>query len=114
MMSIVRRSLVPAVRQRVDRARESMRDPQLQTAVATVIACLELLAILLWIETTAATTSFAWSILSYIFLFILMISPLWPSSIVQRRSKEIRAEHIKIAYCVFGIPVFLAYLFFML
>lgn len=109
MISIIRRSLMPAVRQRVDRARESMRDPKLQTALATVVACLELLAILLWIKTDILSSSLGWSLFSYTLLFVLMISPLWPSRIIQRRFEEVNAKHINIAYWVFSIPVMVAY-----
>ena len=114
MISIVRRYLTPAVRQRFDRARESLRDPRLQTALATVVACLELLVILLWIEVVDSMASFGWRIFSYVLLFILFISPLWPSSIIKKCFKDISSEHISIAYWVFGIPIIIAYVFFIL
>ena len=111
MQLITLRSLMSAFQHRLDRVRESLQDPGMQTALATVVACLEFLALLLW---SAALTDLglAWYVLNLVAIVALSVSPLWPSTIARRLFKGVNNHHVSVALTAFAVPVILVFLIF--
>lgn len=111
MQSITLRSLMLAYQHRLDRVRESLRNPGMQTALATVVACLEVLLILLWMV-ALFDLDLAWNVLNLVAFVALSASPLWPSTIARKLFKSVNNHHVCVASMAFGIPVLLVYLIF--
>lgn len=102
--------LISAIRSRMDRARESLRDPGMQTALTTAVACLEGLLILFLLIKLDELDSLAWSLVCILLLFVIIFSPALPSSMMLRFFKGAKRKHIKRAYGLFFICVFIMYL----
>lgn len=83
----------------------------MQTALATVVACLEFLALLVW-SAALFDLDLAWVALHLLAMLVLLASPLWPSTIVQKFFKGVNDHHIYVASIAFRVPVFLIYLMF--
>lgn len=109
MQSITPHKLSSAFHNRLDRVRESFLDPGVHTALVTVVACLEMLMIVLWTKTTN-DLAFPWFELTFFALLGWINSPLWPSTIVCRLYEGIEFHRTINAYLMFAVPVYFVYL----